>query len=117
VNENGISLAPFYDLVNIRMYPEFDHEMAMAIGDEFNADEINAYQLADFAESCNIPRRILVKQMGSIIKKSLEFISNNSIYEGQAVSKKKYLSEYNHFVKKRCEHLFGEIELITKIEL
>ncbi|WBV72193.1 HipA domain-containing protein [Legionella pneumophila] len=36
VGVNGISLAPFYDLVNIKMYPEFEHALAMALGDEFD---------------------------------------------------------------------------------
>lgn len=34
VGFNGISLTPFYDLVNIKMYPHFEQEMAMALGQE-----------------------------------------------------------------------------------
>lgn len=34
VDRKGISLAPFYDLVNIKMYPDFAQEMAMAFGDK-----------------------------------------------------------------------------------
>lgn len=50
IGSNGISLAPFYDLVNIKMYPDFEHEMAMGLGDEFDSSTVHAYQLADFAE-------------------------------------------------------------------
>ena len=38
VGANGISLAPFYDLVNLQMYPEFEQTMAMGLGDEFDGN-------------------------------------------------------------------------------
>ena len=66
VGPKGITLAPFYDLVNIKLYPEFDHEIAMALGDEFDGDGITAYQLADFAESCNLNRSFLAVKLKKI---------------------------------------------------
>ena len=43
VSENGIQLAPFYDMINIGMYPEFDQDMAMALGNEFDSGNVNGF--------------------------------------------------------------------------
>ena len=50
---------PTYDLVNIALFPELKDVLAMAIGDEFAPGDIHACQLADFAVTCNIQRKLL----------------------------------------------------------
>lgn len=117
VNKNGISLTPFYDLLNIKMYSEFEHDMAMALGDEFDSDTINAYQLADFADTCKIPRRLVFQQLKQLIAKcqkaltvDVEKVTTNS-------DEQRYLASYIKIVKDRCTHLSGELELITTIAL
>ncbi len=58
VGKAGIDVAPYYDLLNIDIYgEEFDRDLAMAIGDEFNAEEIHPYQLAEFCHACHLPQR------------------------------------------------------------
>jgi serine/threonine-protein kinase HipA len=117
VDANGIALAPFYDLVNIKIYPEFEHEMAMALGDEFDGNVINAYQLADFADSCQISRSILIKRLKSMIEKLV--LSLNDKFESVAsnAQEKSYLTQYQHLVRERCEHLFQQADDILLIEL
>jgi hypothetical protein len=44
---------PFYDMLCVMMY-DFDHHLAMAYGDEFNTNEVFAYQLREFAEDIEI---------------------------------------------------------------
>lgn len=56
-------------LVNIKMYPEFEHGLAMALGDEFEENNINAYQLADFADTCQLPRLLVAKRLKYLIGK------------------------------------------------
>ena len=48
-DRNNPRFTPAYDLVNIAMFPQFKQELAMAMGDEFEPNDIHAYQLADFA--------------------------------------------------------------------
>lgn len=117
VGANGIALAPFYDLVNIKMYPEFEHGLAMALGDEFEANNINAYQLADFADTCQLPRLLVAKRLKYLIGKltvalqeEINLISLNDI---QA----KYLNKYQDIVMKRCEHLLEQVDLIHAMEI
>ena len=54
------------------MYNNFNQDMAMAIGDEFDADNINAYQIIEFAEMCNISR--------SFVSDRLQIMANKMQY-------------------------------------
>lgn len=117
VGANGISLAPFYDLINIKMYPEFEHALAMALGDEFEENNIDAYQLADFADTCQLPRLLVAKRLKYLIGKLTvalqEEISLILINDKEA----KYLKKYQEIVIKRCKHLLEQSELINSMEL
>lgn len=59
----GLTLAPFYDLVSVVQYPDIDHELAMAYGDEFNLDQVKPYDWAQFAHDCGINRPYLAREM------------------------------------------------------
>ncbi|HAT6811362.1 TPA: type II toxin-antitoxin system HipA family toxin [Legionella pneumophila] len=116
VGVNGISLAPFYDLVNIKMYPEFEHALAMALGDEFDGDNINAYQLADFADTCQLPRSLVVKHLKYLIGKlttALQEETQLNLIDNE----EDYLKKYQEIVMKRCEHLLKQSGQITSIKL
>lgn len=66
---DGLSLAPFYDLVSVVQYENLDQDMAMAYGDEFRLREVSPFSWADFANRTGTPRPLLereMKRMGSI---------------------------------------------------
>lgn len=120
INEKGISLAPFYDLVNIKMYPDFEQEMAMGFGDEFGANEIDAYQLADFADSCHISRVLVSTRLKFLIKK-LNIALDNEIKALLVALKNKheydYFMNYQKIVHERSKHLLNQADDIKKIVL
>jgi serine/threonine-protein kinase HipA len=62
VHRSGLEAAPWYDLVSVVQYPQFSHDLAMAIGDEFNLDRLSAFALADFAQRCGIDRQLLARE-------------------------------------------------------
>jgi serine/threonine-protein kinase HipA len=115
VNAKGISLAPFYDLVNIAMYPHYEQDMAMALGDEFDGHAIHAYQLADFADTCNMSRRLVVRRIKRMINKILSYFKNE--ITGFSNLEQSYLKKYKKQVTMRCRHLLQESNLIQAIEL
>ncbi|VEB35682.1 HipA protein [Legionella sainthelensi] len=117
VGVDGISLAPFYDLVNIKMYPEFEHNLAMALGDEFEDDNVNAYQLADFADTCKLPRSLVAKRLKLLIDKLAAALQEEIQRIAVDDKKMKYLNEYQVIVAKRCKHLLEQSEQITIMEL
>jgi len=116
VSKSGMSLAPLYDLVNIKMYPEFEHELAMGLGDEFDTNSIHAYQLADFADSCNLPRRLVATNLKLLIKSlsvALPNLKNLKINDDE----REYVNKYITMVEARCEYLNVEAESITSVYL
>ncbi len=105
VGTNGVSLAPFYDLVNIKMYPEFEHGLAMALGDEFEENNMNAYQLADFADTCKLPRLLVTKRLKYLIGKLTSALQEEISLILINDKEEKYLKKYQEVVIKRCKHL------------
>ena len=114
VGAKGISLAPFYDLVNIKMYPDFEQEMAMAFGDEFTDDKINAFELADFADTCYISRRLIAIRLKGLIEKMNDAFD----YKIDNLTKKQdddYFKQYKKIVQERTKHLLTQVKQISKI--
>ncbi|MFN3711443.1 MAG: HipA domain-containing protein [Alishewanella aestuarii] len=76
-DDSTARFTPAYDLVNVSMFPQFKHVLAMAMGDEFEPDTIHAYQLADFAETCNIDKKLLSRLLVSLADKVLNQLSSD----------------------------------------
>jgi serine/threonine-protein kinase HipA len=49
-----LRLAPLYDIVSTNAYPEVSREMAMAVGDELDPDALDAGDLYELAEDCEL---------------------------------------------------------------
>lgn len=116
IGKNGIFLTPFYDLVNIKMYPQFDHELAMALGDDFDGDTIAAYQLADFADSCQLSRSFIARQLKKMASALLSVISKVTILEHAINDEEKdYLKKYQQIITKRCRYLLEQANEIASV--
>lgn len=74
-DKHNARFTPAYDLVNIAMFPQFKHVFAMAMGDEFEPKDIHAYQLADFAETCNIDKKLLSRLLVGLADRVLNPLS------------------------------------------
>ena len=72
VRREGLDPAPWYDLVSVVQYPGIDHELAMAWGDAFRLDDVNAFQLADFAQRCGVDRNLLQREATRLAKLAAE---------------------------------------------
>lgn len=79
IDRKGIRITPFYDLVNVSMYPKFEQELAMSIGDEFKSEEIFAFQLAEFCRDLGLNKRILVQQLKKIATKIIDELDQISL--------------------------------------
>jgi serine/threonine-protein kinase HipA len=117
VGSEGISLAPFYDLVNIKMYPEFEHELAMALGDEFDENNINAYQLADFADTCGLPRTLVAKRLKYLIGKLKNALQHEIKLMSVDEQEMEYLIKYQDMITQRCQHLLEQSNDIASMPL
>jgi serine/threonine-protein kinase HipA len=75
ITEQGVNVAPLYDLVNIALYKEFTHEYAMAIGDAFDPKDLNAYEIAYFCYLINVKPRLFVTEASTLGKTLLSNIN------------------------------------------
>ena len=100
------------------MYPEFEQDLAMSIGDEFNPDAINAYQLVDFADENGISNKLLQSHLTKIatsIKNNLQ--QAISLVDSPSESQVSYLKHYFDIVNTRCDHFLEQANVIPDIEL
>jgi serine/threonine-protein kinase HipA len=63
----GVSLAPFYDLVSTMAYPELEQKFAMAIGKTFRFDRIADHSWKQFAADMNIRSERLYSLMEELV--------------------------------------------------
>ncbi len=75
-DKQNARFTPAYDLVNIAMFPQFKQVLAMAMGDEFEPQSIHAYQLADFAESCSLDKKLLSRLLTGLADKVLQQLTD-----------------------------------------
>ena len=104
IREDGMEPTPFYDLLSIIIHKEVEHDMAMAYGDEFNPNEIQEFQLREFAQDIEIDYKLVSKT----IKKQCESIKN-TLKKGVIISEfmnsdeKQFISELQELILKRVE--------------
>ena len=70
VGRTGITLAPAYDLLCLDLY-DYDRDLAMAIGDCFDPDDVATYQLAEMCEECGVSPRQAAKSLNAMCSKIL----------------------------------------------
>jgi len=103
VDKRGIKPTPFYDILCVMMY-DFDHNLAMAYGDEFNPDEVLAYQLREFADDVGMNHKlvakVLQKQSDKIIKALAEPIVKHELLNEEEL---KFSNKLSEFIFKRAE--------------
>ena len=97
VDKRGVRPTPFYDMLCVMMY-DFDHNLAMAYGDEFNPNEVLAYQLREFADDVGINHKlvskVLLSECNKVIKVLEEDIVDKSLFNREEFDFIERLSEF-----------------------
>ena len=94
VDENGIRPTPFYDMLCIIAHDNVEHDLAMAYGDEFNPDEVKAYQLRAFADVIGLNFKLVSQSVDKIASLIIEALDNDIVGSGE------FLNEETIFVDK-----------------
>jgi serine/threonine-protein kinase HipA len=108
VGKNSFEVAPLYDLVNISMYPNYEQELAMSFGEQFNMNELSPYDFALFCDECEIQPKLFAKRLKTIsdsVGKELEkvIVKNN-------FATNSFLSSYTDSILQRAKKM-AEISL------
>ncbi len=117
MEQSGLRLAPAYDIVSVCIYPEIDHELAMAVGDEFVITQIRAYDWADFSQRCDIDRRLLVREMTRTIKSVRQQLPVLLLWPGYTKDEYAILEKIKTFVLKQAAQLESDAKLVTSVDL
>ena len=82
VEKEGIDLAPAYDLVCLNVCgDQYDRDIAMAIGDVFDPDDIQTWQLAEMCFECKLPQRQTARMLDSLCNNMLRSLTEISLPE------------------------------------
>ncbi|HSX19726.1 MAG TPA: HipA domain-containing protein [Gammaproteobacteria bacterium] len=117
VDEYGIALTPFYDLVNIKMYANFNSEMAMGFGDTFDSDSINAYQIIEFADACRLSKSFVASRLQMLANDILSNLNSVINAINATPEENAYLSKYTELVTDRCKYFLNKIEEIKTLKI
>jgi len=102
VGPGGIDVAPAYDLLCLDMYGDkYDRELAMAIGDTFDPDEIQAYQLAEMCDVCRLPQRQVARALLTLCNKMLQQLADMKSLPGLTAEELEFAAALNDTVSAR----------------
>ncbi len=104
-DKKGMSLTPFYDIVNVDLYKEsYDHSLAMAIGDEFVLENLGAYDFVEFCEEHEIQIKQFINMFNTFSNKIKKAFESKNINEIGNIDKNFY-TKYKSNVLTRIEAL------------
>jgi len=114
---SGYYLTPYYDLVSIAMYSEFEQELSMAYGDDFSID-IRAYQIAQMCQECEINQRLAsqeLQKMAVLLQKALKKIDIEDILINK--SEKAFAKELLNIISDRSKYYEQIAHQVIEIDL
>ncbi|QQZ28677.1 type II toxin-antitoxin system HipA family toxin [Thiothrix subterranea] len=117
VGKQGIEPAPYYDLVNIAVYPDYQQELAMALGDDFDT-HISAFQLADFAESCGLSRPLVQATLTALCKQVVEqlpFVCAKETWHTTA--EQQFAAALQHSIRQQVARLLEQAGMMHEVTL
>ena len=79
INNTGITVAPYYDLLSIIMHESVDHALAMAYGDEFDINKVLGYPLRVFAEETGLNPKLVSTRIKTVCKNAKKALDSQHI--------------------------------------
>ena len=105
VEPGGLRLSPAYDMVSVAIYPEIEHEAAMAIGDEFNFDEVAPYDWTVFGQTCDIPSRVMEREMTRVLNRVRKEADHQLTWEGYTTDEHQALEKIKDIILTRADQM------------
>jgi serine/threonine-protein kinase HipA len=105
VEPGGLRLAPSYDLAAVCVYPKLDHELAMAIGDEFDITKVRAFDWAELAEKNGLERRLVARAMMRMAKALRKALPGLQAWDGYTDDERVFIDEIAAFTLEQAHRL------------
>ena len=75
-SDDGVQLAPLYDLVSTREYERLDRKLAMGVGGRQNPDEIGRAEWIKLSEELRIGQRVTLALIRDVAQRSLDALKD-----------------------------------------
>jgi serine/threonine-protein kinase HipA len=115
---DGMAPTPWYDLVCVSMYDDFEQELAMALDDEFDPKRIRAYQLAAFVDEVGLPRSLAILTLshmaGRIPQVIDQLIATLPELDAAEVA---FVSQYRQQMLTSCARYLAMAQEMKEVEL
>ena len=116
VNKSGIKVAPYYDMLSIIMYEGVDYELAMAYGDEFDADNVLGYPLREFSEETGLNPKLVSTRIKTICKNVRKALSDHTIDTTLFTNKEKdFMDDLHRLISRRIDTLLLSADEMLKV--
>ena len=116
VNTSSLTLAPFYDIVNVKLYTTYDQDLAMAIGDEFDIETIKPYDLAAHCHTLDIKQQQLSLSFNTISTRIKKALDNKEALPHVKEINAAFYDTYAHDVITRMDQLSNVVDEFKKID-
>lgn len=116
VNKSTLTLAPFYDIVNVKLYTTYDQDLAMAIGDEFDIEAFKPYDLAMHCHTLNIKQQQLALSFKTISTRIRKELENKDAFSNVKEINTAFYETYTQDVITRMDHLKKVVEEFRKTD-
>ena len=121
VGKQSYQLAPFYDLLSIvyeaKINKSIDTGLAMAIGDQFDINQVTAYDLLNLSEVADIPLSQLKNRLFHVCNATLDSITNSATFvDGYDGVVKRTVSELTKLIKTRCHQMIEEYKQLDEVK-
>ena len=116
VSKSGITVAPYYDILSIVMHKNVDHALAMAYGDEFDADNVLGYPLREFAEETGLNPKLVSSRIQTVCKNVKKALTTHTIDTTLFTNKEKDFTDKLHLlISKRINILLLSADEMLKV--
>lgn len=115
IDKEGISLAPFYDLVCVTVYPDLEQALAFHIGDTFDLKKVNAYHFAEMASELGLKKNFVAIQLKKLIKLVQKNLNQVAISD-LSNEENKFLDSIKEQINERSDKFLKEADQIKKFK-
>lgn len=117
IDEKGITITPFYDILNILIYKgKFHTELAMAIDDEFIIEDIKSFDIASFCYELQTTPANANTEFKKMSKKILETLSKSDLITEAIKYNNDFVLQYIKDIEHRINYLKEHFELAKSIK-
>jgi serine/threonine-protein kinase HipA len=108
VGKAGIDVAPSYDLLNIDIYKdEFERDLAMAVGNEFIAEKVMPYDLAEFCDESNLSQRQVATSLKNLCTATIDRMGRLPLDDVQPGEEMDFARDLIEKIKGNAERLLA----------